>query len=164
MNMPAESVQTFPFQIRWAKKEEWKPAMEMIWETFLKFEGNDYSEEGIRNFFEFITDDNLYISFLRGSYQVMVAVDGEKIIGAGSVRNGNHLSLLFVDEAYHHKGIGRTLLDALCRYLKEEAGESSMTLKAAPYAVNFYRRLGFKDVGSEQVYSGIRVTPMEKIL
>lgn len=152
------------YQVRWAKREEWKPTMEMIWKTFMKFEGNDYTEEGIRNFFDFITDDNLYKSFLRGEYQLMVAADGERIIGAGSVRNRNHLSLLFVDENYHHKGVGRALMEGLCNYLRTEEGEHYMSVKAAPYAVDFYRKLGFRAVTEEQEYSGIRVTSMEKFL
>ncbi|MGN0166575.1 MAG: GNAT family N-acetyltransferase [Acetatifactor sp.] len=152
-----------PFEVRWAKEDEWAPAMQMIWRTFLKFEGKDYTEEGIKNFFDFITDDNLYVAFLRGEYQVMVALDGEKVIGAGSIRNRNHLSLLFVDENYHHMGVGRTIMNSLCAYLKEEAGERYMSLQAAPYAVNFYRKLGFRTVKPEEEISGIRVTAMEKI-
>ena len=87
-----------PFEVRWAKEEEWGPAMRMIWRTFLRFEGRDYTREGIRNFYDFITDDDLYVAFLKGEYQLMVALDGQKVIGAGSIRNRNHLSLLFVEE------------------------------------------------------------------
>lgn len=152
-----------PYEIRWAKKEEWMPAMKMIWKTFIKFEGKDYTEEGIRNFFEFITDDDLHNAFLNGDYQMMVALDGVRVIGAGSIRSCNHLSLLFVDEEYHHMGIGASLMKKLCDYLKTEAGEQYMSLKAAPYAVNFYRKLGFRAVAPEEQYSGIRVTPMEKV-
>ena len=137
--------------------------MKMIWRTFLKYEGKEYTKEGIRNFFDFITDDELYTAFLKGSYQMMVAVDGNKIIGAGTIRNGNHISLLFVDEDYHCRGVGRAIMDSLCRYLKEEAGERYMSLKAAPYAVDFYHRLGFRTVKPEEEYSGIRVTEMEKV-
>lgn len=148
--------------IRWAKVDEWAPAMTMIWKTFLKFDGKDYTEEGVKSFFEFITDDKIYRSFLLGSYQMLVAVDDEKIVGAASVRNRNHLSLLFVDEEYHRKGIGRALINNLCEYLEKEMGERYMSLKAAPYAVDFYKKLGFCIVSPEEDYSGIRVTSMEK--
>lgn len=149
--------------IRWARQEEWVETMNMIWKTFLKYEGNDYSEEGVQNFYEFITDAGLYQAFLQGKYQLLVALDGEKIIGAGSLRNINHLSLLFVDEAYHRQGVGRALMEKLCQYLKLEVGERYMSLKAAPYAVEFYKKLGFQQIRPEEAYSGIRVTSMEKI-
>lgn len=152
-----------PYEIRWARTEEWAPAMTMIWKTFMKFEGKEYSEEGIQNFFDFITDDGLYQAFLKGNYQMMVALDGCRIVGAGSIRNSNHLSLLFVDEEYHHKGIGASLLLQLCDYLEKEEGERYISLTAAPYAVDFYRKLGFCVVAPEQEISGIRITPMEKV-
>lgn len=151
------------YEIRWAHEEEWENAMELVWKTFLKFEGSEYTKEGIRNFLEFITDGQLYEAFLEGKYQVMLALDCGRIIGVASVRYGNHLSLLFVDEEYHRQGVGRALMDRLCEYLKVEAGERYISLKAAPYAVNFYRRLGFQTVRPEEEYSGIRVTSMEKV-
>ncbi len=151
------------YEVRWARTEEWIPAIKMIWMTFLKYEGKDYTEEGIRNFFDFITDEELYISFLRGEYRLMVALDRGKVIGAGSVRDKNRLSLLFVDEAYQHRGVGSSILRKLCHYLKTEAGERYMSLQAAPYAVNFYRKQGFRAVHPEVEFAGIRVTPMEKV-
>lgn len=160
--MEAKKIQ-MPYEVRWAKENEWAPAMQMIWRTFLKYEGSDYTQEGIKNFFDFITDDELYVAFLRGEYQMMVALDGGEVIGAGSIRNRNHLSLLFVDENYHRRGVGSAILTTLCDYLKREAGERYMSLKAAPYAINFYRKLGFRIVRPEEEYSGIRVTAMEKI-
>lgn len=158
------SEKQFPYTIRWALPDDWDPAMDMVWRTFLKFEGKDYTQEGIDNFDIFIHDGSLRQLFLNGRYQVMVALDGRKVVGLASVRNGNHLSLLFVDEDYHHRGIGRALMDDLCRYLADEAGEHSMTLTAAPYAVDFYKKLGFYTVRPEEQFSGIRVTSMEKIL
>jgi GNAT superfamily N-acetyltransferase len=150
------------YEVRWAKESEWAPAMDMIWKTFLKFEGQVYTQEGIQNFFDFITDDKLYVSFLKGEYQLMVALDGERVIGAGSVRSRNHLSLLFVDEEYHRRGVGRKIMESLCAYLRDEEGENYMSLQAAPYAVNFYRRLGFRVVKPEEEIAGIKVTAMEK--
>ncbi len=151
-----------PYEVRWARKEEWSPAIKMIWRTFMKFEGKDYTEEGIKRFFEFIMDEELYLLFLKGEYRLMVALDSGHVIGAGSVRDKNRLSLLFVDEAYHRRGVGSAILKKLCEYLSE-VGERYMSLHAAPYAVNFYRKQGFRAVRPEMEFCGIRVTPMEKV-
>ena len=152
-----------PYEVRWARKAEWMPAMEMVWRTFQQHEGKEYPEEGVRHFFDFITGDELHEAFLRGEYRLMVALDGDRIVGAGSVRDGNHLSLLFVDDALHHRGIGSSILRKLCDYLKNEAGERYMSLEAASTAVNFYRKQGFRTVQPEMEISGIRLTPMEKV-
>ncbi|MBR1852306.1 MAG: GNAT family N-acetyltransferase [Lachnospiraceae bacterium] len=152
----------FPYQIRWAKVEDWEPMMKMVWRTFLQFEAKDYTDEGIHNFLDFITDEKLFHAFLRGDYQVMVALDNAAVVGMASVRNRNHLSLLFVDEPYHRHGIGSKLLDRFCDYLEKEEGEPYMSVKAAPYAVNFYRKLGFQAVSPEEIVGGIKVTSMEK--
>lgn len=152
------------YEIRWARESEWAPAMKMIWRTFLQYDGQDYTQEGIRSFFDFITDEDLHTAFLRGEYQMMVALAGDRIIGAGSLRNKNHLSLLFVDGAYHHMGVGSSILIRLCDYLEREMGERYISLKAAPYAVDFYRKLGFRTVRPEEEHSGIRVTSMVKVL
>ena len=91
------------YEIRWAEDKDWIPAMHMIWKTFLKYEAVDYTEEGIRNFHEFITDEHLYKSFRQGRYQMMVALDGARIIGAASVRNYNHLSRKLGFHAVHEE-------------------------------------------------------------
>lgn len=151
------------YQIRWAKITDWTPAMKMIWRTFMDFDSKDYTQEGVKNFFDFISDGELYEAFVRGDYQMMIALDGERVIGAGTIRNRNYLSLLFVDGNYHYQGIGKAIIDEICTYLKEEAGERYISVKASPYAVRFYQKLGFRQISPEEKYSGIRVTPMQKI-
>jgi GNAT superfamily N-acetyltransferase len=157
-------LETTPYDYRWARPEEWKPAMMMVWKTFLRFESKDYSQEGIKEFFEFITDDDIYKAFLQGTYRMMVALDEDRIIGVGTIRNMNILSLLFVDEEYHRQGVGSVLLELLGDYVKEKNGEFIFHVKAAPYAVEFYKSLGFRATAAEQEKAGIRVTPMEKVL
>lgn len=159
-----EKAKKLPYEIRWATPEDWPAAMEMIWKTFMKFEAGDYTEEGIANFRDFITDGRIYRMFLEGSYLMLVALDKGKIIGQISVRNGNHISLLFVDEAYHRKGVGRELIRRMAEYLKKEKHEIFISVKAAPYALGFYRKIGFHICSSEEEYSGIRVTSMEKFI
>lgn len=155
---------SLPYEIRWAKQDEWTAIMNMVWKTFVKFNASDYTQEGVINFREFIHDKDVYNAFIKGTYQIMIALDGPRIVGMGSIRDRNKLSLLFVDGDYHHQDVGRTIMAKLCKYLRDEMGEISISLKASPYAVEFYKKIGFRVVSPERAYSGIRVTSMEKLL
>lgn len=152
------------YEIRWATPEDWEKVVDMVWKTFMEFEAPDYSEEGILNFKNFLTDGVIYRMFLDGNYPMLVAVTDGRIVGVISVRNRNRISLLFVDAAYHKHGIGSALVARMNQYLKEEKKELYVKVMAAPYAVDFYRTIGFRDYAPEEQFAGIRVTTMEKIL
>lgn len=149
------------YTIRMAYEDEWQDAMALAWKTFMKYEADDYTVEGIKSFEDFITDETLHKMFLRGNYQMFVALEQEKIVGIITLRNESHISLLFVDEKYHRKGIGKSLIHCLAEYARTELGVFRLTVNAAPYGVEFYHKVGFKDMGSEMQNSGIRYTPME---
>lgn len=149
------------FQIRKAKACEWEPAMELAFKVFLKYEAMEYGPEGIRNFAEFVTDESLKKLFLQGSYLLFVAVENEKIIGLISLRSGNHISLLFVDQEYHRRGVGTSLVKYLQSYMLMHTRQQKLTVNAAPYGIPFYHRIGFKDTGYETKKDGIIYTPME---
>lgn len=149
------------FQIRPANQADWQPAMDLAWKTFMRFVAEDYSSEGIHNFKDFITGNALFWMFMEGKYPLFVAYDGDQIVGMISIRNVNHISLLFVDEKYHRQGVGRALMNYVFRFLEDEQHCSRVTVFAAPYGVGFYHRLGFKDIGPERERDGILYTPME---
>lgn len=153
-----------PYQIRNAYRDEWEDAMSLAWRTFLRFEADDYTPEGVRNFENFITDSTLYRMFVVGSYQLFVALDDKKIVGMLTLRGGTHISLLFVDEKYHRQGIGRALMQYLSNYLLTEMQTSRVTVNASPYGVGFYHRLGFRDLRPQEKKDGIIYTPMEFVL
>lgn len=153
-----------PYQIRSAYRDEWDDAMALAWKTFMQFEADVYTEEGIRNFEDFITDATLHRMFVMGVYQMFVALDRKQIVGMITLRNSSHISLLFVDGKYHRRGIGRALIEYLREYLLSEAGVSKVTVNAAPYGVAFYHKLGFRDLRPEEEQDGIIYTPMEFIL
>lgn len=154
----------FPYQIRRAYEDEWDDAMDLAWRTFLKYEADIYSEEGVRNFEDFITDTTLHRMFIMGVYQMFVALDGNKIIGMITLRNTSHISLLFVDEKYHRMGVGSALISCLQEYLLMQTATDKVTVNAAPYGVAFYHKMGFRDIGPEEVKDGIRYTPMKFVL
>ena len=165
---------------RAAYKSEWDICMDLAWRTFLKFDAPDYPQEGIDNFREFVTDEVLKNMFHSGEYQLFVAVCAKKIIGIISLRDRNHISLLFVDEKYQHTGIGRALIDCVMDYLcsrkvlpldneedkipdmlyEKEPGDFC-TVNAAPYAENFYKTLGFEQTAEAFEREGIVSIPMK---
>ena len=152
------------YQVRSAYRNEWQEAMALAWKTFLQFEADVYTPEGVKNFENFITDSTLHRMFIRGTYQLFVALDKHKVVGMITLRDSTHISLLFVDEAYHRRGIGRALIRYLTDYLLTEMGVYRVTVNAAPYGAEFYHKMGFRDVGPEETKDGIIYTPMEFIL
>lgn len=152
------------FEVRSAYRHEWDDAMALAWKTFLRFEADVYSPEGVRNFEDFITDTTLYRMFVMGTYQMFVALSEGEIIGMITLRNRTHISLLFVDERYHRRGVGRALMEYLENYLLTEIGASRVTVNASPYGEPFYHRLGFRDLRPREEKSGIIYTPMEFVL
>ena len=147
------------YEILPATEEEWEPAMELCWRTFLKYEAPVYSPEGVQNFLNFISGEQIHNMFLDGDYKLWVAKAGEKIVGVGSLRAGMHISLLFVDEKYQRRGIGlalvRTMQDSL-------TGKNNirLTVNSSPYGEGFYHSLGFIDANARQEADGITFTPM----
>ena len=152
------------YQIRSAYRNEWQDAMALAWKTFLRFEADVYTPEGVKNFENFITDSTLHRMFVMGTYQLFIALDGNKVVGMITLRDMTHISLLFVDEAYHRQGIGRALINHLTDYLMTEMGMYRVTVNSSPYGVEFYHKMGFRDLGPEEIRDGIIYTPMEFIL
>lgn len=151
-------------EIRDAKKEEWEDAMALAWRTYLKFQAGEYPMEGTKSFFEFITNASLYEMFLKGEYKLKIARIDEKMVGLASMRNINHLSLLFVDKYYHKQGIGRKLVEAMCMDLKDVGRKNYITVNAAPYATEFYHKMGFFDLSGKVEKDGIIYTSMQRNL
>lgn len=150
--------------IRKAVMADWEETMAMSWRTFLKYEAKDYGMEGVDSFRNFISDPLLRRMFLLGTYHMYVAVHGNKIVGMVSLRDKNHISLLFVDEVYHKRGIGRRLIETIGAFAKEEYGKEEITVNAAPYGLNFYKKLGFTSTSPLLTNGGIKYTSMKKKL
>lgn len=149
-------------QIRRANIYDWDEAITLAWRTFLKFEAKEYGQEGVKSFRDFLSDSLLHRMFLKGEYPMFIALDGEKQAGMISLRNKRHISLLFVEEGHHHRGIGRALIECMEKYIRNEYQERTITVNAAPYAIGFYHQIGFEDVAPQLTKDGIIYTPMEK--
>lgn len=135
----------------WAVRElrdsEHARAMKLVWRVFSEFEAPDYSAEGIEEFRRYIQP---------GSIGEQVA--GDEPVSLLAVRPPLHISLLFIDKRYHRQGCTRALWDAARRALPTQ---KRATVNSSPYALEAYRRLGFRESGPEQTVNGLRFTPMD---
>lgn len=130
----------------------YRHALALVLRVFLQYDAPDYPEHGVQTFKAAITDQ-AYLN----SIEMWAAYSDERIVGVIALRNNSHhIALLFVDGDHHHKGIGRSLVEMARNYSDSEI----ITVNSSPYAVEFYRHLGFIPDGLEQSTDGMRYTPM----
>ena len=140
-----------PYPVRRLAPEEIPAALELCWRVFLEFEAPEYSPEGVAAFRASLDDKertrrlNFYGAF-----------DGGQLVGVLCMRPPQHIGGFFVDAAYHRRGIGRRLFEAV----RQDYETQAFTVNSSPYAVEVYRRLGFTPTDTEQLTDGLRYTPM----
>lgn len=140
--------------IRKVRPEELHEALELVLRVFMEFEAPDYPEEGVEEFKRFIALDAMAPLVASGERPMWCCETDGKIVGVIAVRNDTHICLLFVDKAYHRRGIARALFEAASQ------GRAFMTVFSSPYAVGAYQKLGFVPTDTEQLQNGLRFTPM----
>ena len=159
---------------------DWEDAMALCWRVFRKTDAKDYSVEGCESFLRFISDNMLKRMFLLGRYRMYVAKDAGRIVGVISIREHNHIAVRCVDEGYEHSGSGRALIGCVMDYLcdrkvlpldnedekipdilyEKDPGDFC-TVNAAPYAWEFYKKLGFERFADAFEREGIISVPMK---
>ncbi len=152
------------FIIEKGKENDWEDAMALAYRIFQKYVAAEYSKEGVDNFVSFITDQHLYRMFMIDEYHLWVArSETGEIIGMGSLRSGNHISLLFVDDKWQRMGVGRSIIHAMEDFVSE-SDKTCITVNASPYGIPFYHSVGFVDTDKETVNGGMIITPMKKMI
>ena len=148
---------------RKATPKDIRPALELALRIFTKFVAPDYEPVGAVNFKKDCIENKKYLEHLScGNNLLFIALDGDIIIGMVAERNNGEILLLFVESAYHRKGIATVLLSDMICALKLRRFDK-ITLDASPYSVPFYLNYGFKITDKVKNNYGCIVTPMEYI-
>ena len=135
------------------QEQKRQEALDLALRVFMAFEAPDYNEEGIANFSAFVADREK-----TDPLAMYAAYEDGKLVGMGATRNGGrHICLLFVDEAYHGQGIGRSLVDIM----KPKCPEPLITVNSSSFAVGIYKKMGVVATDQELLHDGIRYTPMQ---
>lgn len=90
-----------------------------------------------------------------------IALSGNRIVGMIEVRDHDHVSLLFVDPDFHHKGIAKDLIRQTVQICRTGASSpSEISVNSSAYAVPVCEKLGFRRAREKQVRNGIVFIPM----
>ena len=144
------------FKVKNLQAEQLAEALSLVWEVFCRFEAPEYSEEGITEFKNFLNNEEEI-----GKLDFYGAFDkASDIVGVLAMRKPAHISLFFVKAEYHRQGIGRQLFEKMLSDYQPQ-GIGVFTVNSSHYAVEVYRKLGFKLTGNECITNGIRYTPMK---
>ena len=140
-------------------------ALDLVWETFMKYEAPDYGEMGIATFRHFVTYSNMVEKVNQGEMKFYGCYLNQYLIGVIALRTGQHISLLFVRGKIHHLGAATKLMKVVeNEVLAQNPKIRAVTVNASPYAVGFYEKNGFVALNKEQKADGIRFTPMRKMI
>lgn len=126
--------------------------------VFDEFVGLDYSAEGNKVFYEFISPENLAKRLAVGNLLITAQENGE-IIGMIEVRDNIHICLFFVDKEYQGRGIGRNLFEAALKQIGNKT--DYIDVNASPYSEPIYAALGFEKTGELREVDGIKFIPMK---
>lgn len=103
--------------------------------------GDDYSEEQQEAWTASADDEQQFGKRLAGELTLIATLDGSPV-GFASLKNNNHIDMLYVHPNAAGRGVGSMLCDALEK-LAGARGTKSITVEASDNALDFFRKRGY---------------------
>ncbi|MDD4774465.1 MAG: GNAT family N-acetyltransferase [Eubacteriales bacterium] len=146
---------------RKANAKDVGPALDLAYRVFMAYTAPDYAPQAAVNFKKDCIDNRANAAGLvSGEYPMFIASDGKSIVGMAAGRDHGEILMLFVDGAYHRRGIAAVLTNNLVSELKMR-WQDRIILDSSPRALPFYLKYGFRQTGEQKDNYGCIVTPME---
>jgi GNAT superfamily N-acetyltransferase len=135
--------------IRKFKDSDAKELSNLLFNSFLKINRQDYSDDVIKTLCSKNTSDDLINNSKKRV--ILVALDDaeNKIVGTGSIEN-DYIIGISTHHEYQKKGIGKKILIELEKIAKKNS-INILKLHSSPSAYGFYKKQGFDEV--KKVYS-----------
>jgi GNAT superfamily N-acetyltransferase len=150
--------------IRKFKNKDSREVANLVGDVFSNFNNKEGSPEAILNYINIYKNDNLEkIKIIFSKSPIFfVAIEKNKIVGMIRGSN-NRIYNLFVSGAYHKKNIGKRLL---YKFEKEILKNKTKVIKirSSQFALNFYKKMGYKKTTGMRLFKGINIYPMKKML
>ena len=133
----------------------------LLRDVFIEFVAPDCSAHGVEKYKTFIDLENLSGKLNRSELIFSGAYDRRgTLIGVIAGQPPGHIKYLFVKKCHHRQGVARALLNILQRHY-HALGGCALTVNSSPYALEVYKKMGFRETGPEKIVDGIRFIPMK---
>ncbi len=120
---------------------------------------NDSAAEAAASFIR-ENDERAIADFIDAGIVYRVAEIDGRVVGFIAMRENRHLFHMFVDKAYHRRGIARRMWD-VARAAAIAAGNPGVfTVNSSNYALPVYEKLGFVRTAPTQQAKGLLYNPM----
>lgn len=108
-----------------------------------------------------ITTPEFILTMIQEPKNVGLVFEQKQIIkGILLLKNGEHLSLLFIEPKYQRQGIGGQLIEAILPYCTQP----SITVRASLSSVPAYQKYGFVCSAAQGCEAGLDYQPMERLI
>jgi N-acetylglutamate synthase-like GNAT family acetyltransferase len=124
---------------------------------------DDFENDGL-DFFLNTVNHRAIKDYMEQGFPYLVAQSDKNIVGVIAMKDCSHMFHLFVDKAYHKKGIAKKLWQAIFDHSLKNGNSGVFTLNSTSYALPVYERWGFSTTDKEQSRHGIRYTPMKFVV
>jgi len=132
----------------------------LVARSFNEFIAPEFSEKGIEEFYKY-SNPREFLKRAESGYFSMVSETDGKLAGVIEFKGNKHISMLYVDKAFHKKGVAKELIRiALEEVTSSRGNHGNITVNSSRYAVPFYEKLGFIQFEEEKTIYGVFHIPM----
>lgn len=160
VNQVRLSLERMKYEIRPLTNADAGEASAVVQESFLALAAADWKPDTRRAFLEATAGESLEQRLTTMAFAAGAFSEGG-IAGVIIMPNPNLLGLLFVRPCWLRLGVGRALWESARAHIESRFPEvNTVELNATPYAVPFYKSVGFVPISAEFERDGQRAVRM----
>ena len=129
-------------KFRQANLNDLEEIQELFVETIKSSCQNDYNKQQINAWVNSVENKERWKSILANQYFLIAEIEN-KMVGYGSLENGNYLDLMYVHKDFLRKGIAKMIFEKL-KDKSIELGFDKLTSDVSKTARPFFETKGFK--------------------
>jgi len=142
--------------IRKLEQKDLERVSSLCMKAFMNSVAPSLSNEGVETF-QSIASVGGFSNRMKEDNIILVYEENRKVNGVIELKEGRHVSMLFVAPDFQKRGIGRALVSAITPYTRAE----TITVSASLNSIPAYLRYGFICAGDLDEKSGLKYQPME---